>query len=196
MTTTLFVVRHGRTALNSEGRLRGHLDVPLDDVGQQEAARLGELFAEVPLAIIITSPLWRARATGEAIADAAQTCCAIDGRLVDRDYGSFAGETRAAVESRFGSLDEAPGVEPLASMRARAVAAVEDLVVASADRPCVIVAHDALNRVLLSALVAEVGAPHALPQPTGCWNELRHEHAAWRAVVVGALPGDGRRPAA
>ncbi|MGH2843820.1 MAG: histidine phosphatase family protein, partial [Solirubrobacteraceae bacterium] len=42
---TVFLVRHGRTALNAAGVLRGHLDPPLDDVGVEEAGRLGELFA-------------------------------------------------------------------------------------------------------------------------------------------------------
>jgi probable phosphoglycerate mutase len=31
--TTIFLVRHGRTALNAEGRFRGRLDPPLDDRG-------------------------------------------------------------------------------------------------------------------------------------------------------------------
>ena len=189
----LFVVRHGRTTLNAEGRLRGHLDVPLDDVGRQEAARLGELFAGVPLAIVVTSPLERARMTGEVIATAAQSVCAVDGRLIDRDYGSYAGETRSSIENQFGSLDAAPGVETTASVRARALAAVEDLVAAQADRPCMLVAHDAVNRVLLSALVPSVGQPDDLPQPTGCWSELRRDDV-WRAVAIGARPGDGNLP--
>ena len=194
MSITLFVVRHGRTALNAEGRLRGHLDVTLDDVGVCEAARLGELFADVPLAIVVTSPLIRARATAEAIATDASTCLATDDRLVDRDYGTFAGETRASIEARFGSLDAAPGVEPSDAMRVRALAAVADLVHASRGRPCLLVAHDAINRVLLTSLVPALGEPDAIAQPTGGWSELRHDHDEWAEVVVGAMPGDGNAP--
>jgi broad specificity phosphatase PhoE len=194
VSTTLFVVRHGRTALNADGRLRGHIDVPLDDVGAREAAGLAELFAHVPLAIVVTSPLIRARATGEAIATAAGTCLATDDRLVDRDYGTFAGETRASVEERFGSLDAAPGVEPSDVLRVRALTAVEDLVRASRGRPCLLVAHDAINRVLLTSLVPELGRADHIAQPTGCWSELRHDRDAWAAVVVGATPGDGELP--
>lgn len=194
MSTTLFVVRHGRTALNADGRLRGHLDVPLDDVGEREAARLGQLFADVPLAIVVTSPLVRARATGEAIATAAGTCLATDDRLVDRDYGPYAGETRASVEERFGSLGATPGVESRDVLRERAVAAVDELVRSSQSRPCLLVAHDAINRALLTSLVPELGEPDDIAQPTGCWSEVRYDGDDWGAVVVGATPGDGELP--
>jgi broad specificity phosphatase PhoE len=194
VSATLFVVRHGRTALNADGRLRGRLDVPLDDVGEREAARLGALFAQVPLAIVVTSPLIRARATGEAIAKDAAACLVTDDRLVDRDYGTFAGESRALVEERFGSLDAAPGVESSDAVVVRAAGAVEDLVSASRSRPCLLVAHDAINRVLLTTLVPALGRPEDLAQPTGCWNELRHDRDEWAAVVVGAMVGDGNLP--
>ena len=192
MTTRLFVVRHGRTALNAGGVLRGHLDVRLDDVGVSEAGRLGELFAHVPIAIVVTSPLARARTTAQAIADASGMCCAVDERLIDRDYGAFAGETPASIEERFGSLDAAPGVEPVDVMRARAIAVVDDLVRAMTDAAAVVVAHDAVNRVVLAALVQDLDQP--VVQPTGCWNELREDDGTWRAVVVGATPGDGHEP--
>ena len=194
MTATLFVVRHGRTALNAEGRLRGHLDVPLDDVGEHEAARLGELFASSLLAIVTTSPLARARATGEPIAAAAGAILASDARLIDRDFGPYTGETTASVEQRFGSVDAAPGVEPSRSMATRAMGAVEELMHSARGRPCALVAHDAINRVLLTALVPGLGRRDGIAQPTGCWNELRRDGNEWIAIVVGATVGDGHRP--
>lgn len=46
----VYLVRHGRTPLNADGVLRGRLDPPLDDAGRAEAADLGDLFIDVPLA--------------------------------------------------------------------------------------------------------------------------------------------------
>ena len=60
-------------------------------------------------------------------------------------------------------------------------------------RPSLLVAHDALSRVLLSALVPGVGNPDHLAQPTGFWNELRRDRS-WSAVVIGASAGDGHLP--
>src|SRR6266498_2992061 len=67
--TTVFVIRHGRTALNADGALRGRVDVPLDEVGLAEAARLGDLFEPVPLMVVVCSPLLRARQTAAPIAN-------------------------------------------------------------------------------------------------------------------------------
>ncbi len=55
--TTVLVIRHGRTALNADGALRGRVDVPLDEVGLAEAAQLGDLFEPVPLTVVVCSPL-------------------------------------------------------------------------------------------------------------------------------------------
>ncbi len=191
--TLLYLVRHGRTSLNAAGELRGHLDVPLDDVGEHEAARLADLFARVPLAIVVTSPLRRARQTAERIADACSTGWRIDRRLIDRDYGDWAGHARISVEQRFGTLDAAPGVESVAALRARTIAAVNDSTAAHASQRIMVVAHDAVNRVVLSALVPALGAGAELRQPTGCWNRLRR-FDRWTAEVIGADTNDGRAP--
>src|SRR5271163_3430264 len=41
-TTGIYLARHGRTAYNDEGRFQGRLPVPLDELGLQQAAELGE----------------------------------------------------------------------------------------------------------------------------------------------------------
>ncbi|MEV2225103.1 histidine phosphatase family protein [Nocardia vinacea] len=111
-----FLARHGRTARNADGRLRGLSNPPLDEVGLAEAHRLATvLTAEKPTAVV-PSPLQRAVATGQAIASAAGIEVTVDGRLNDRDYGPWTGHPRSEVEERFGSVDSAPGVEPRAAV--------------------------------------------------------------------------------
>ena len=88
---TIYLVRHGRTAFNAAGVLRGHADVPLDEVGRSEAERLGAMFSAVPLALVVTSPLARAYGTAEPIARSSGLALEVDERLVDRDYGPFTG---------------------------------------------------------------------------------------------------------
>ena len=60
----LFIVRHGETAWNREGRFQGQLDVPLNEAGLLQADRVAERFRGYPLAAVLTSPLSRARVTG------------------------------------------------------------------------------------------------------------------------------------
>lgn len=111
-TRVVYVVRHGRTALNAEGRLRGHLDPPLDEVGLEEVCELGEAFAALPVrpARVVSGPLQRTRQTAEAIAGLCGIEICIEPRLVDRDYGPWTGAPSVDVQARFGSaLADLPG---------------------------------------------------------------------------------------
>jgi broad specificity phosphatase PhoE len=71
MTGRVLVIRHGRTALNADGRLRGHLDPPLDEVGRREAAAVAAVLSEFRIVRILSSPLLRALQTAGAIAEVA-----------------------------------------------------------------------------------------------------------------------------
>ncbi|MFZ1131639.1 MAG: histidine phosphatase family protein [Terriglobales bacterium] len=65
----LILVRHGKTVLNSrdsEERLRGWMDVPLDEQGLREAEELAQRLAQHPVDHIYSSDLYRARQTAEA----------------------------------------------------------------------------------------------------------------------------------
>ncbi|HZE17171.1 MAG TPA: histidine phosphatase family protein [Mycobacterium sp.] len=55
--TRVYLARHGRTALNAEGRLRGLSDPPLDEVGIAEVAGLADvLAAKHPMVVVCTPP--------------------------------------------------------------------------------------------------------------------------------------------
>jgi broad specificity phosphatase PhoE len=190
---TIFLVRHGRTALNAAGLLRGHLDPPLDEVGQQEASAVAQLFEGVPVSLVLSSPLQRARETAEAIAEMVGAPLRSADAFIDRDYGPWAGVDRAEVEAKYGSLSEAPEVEPFDALVSRTT--FELVAQASLVESLLVVAHDIVNRVLLARLATNVSDdPEAIPQRTGCWNQLERQRDGWRAVVVDALPGDGQVP--
>lgn len=187
---TLYLVRHGRTGLNAQGRLRGHLDVELDEVGHREAAALGAHFAQpsVTIGAVIASPLRRARDTAAAIAHAVGRAVEVDVELIDRDYGRWSGHALAEVETEFGSVDDAPEVEPVESLVSRVSAALGRIADRGADAPIVVVAHDAVNRHALAALVPTLGPPDSIPQRTGCWNQLDRRSEGWAASIVDAVP--------
>src|SRR5688572_1998261 len=91
---TVLLVRHGRTTANSSGVLAGRSPgVRLDDVGAQQAARVGERLAGVQLAALVTSPLERCRETAEAIRSRQGTALPArrDKGIVEVDYGDWTG---------------------------------------------------------------------------------------------------------
>jgi broad specificity phosphatase PhoE len=185
MVTRVYLARHGRTALNAEGRLRGLSDPPLDEVGCDEAARLGAQLADYAPTVVISSPLQRAVSTAEAIGAACHVQVVVDKRLNDRDYGPWTGAPRSEVEQRFGSVDDAPGVEPAAGVAARALAAFTELTTEYAVGPLVMVSHDAFNTALLCAMDPDLAG---ISQHTGCYNQLSRIEDRWRVDFYNRIP--------
>lgn len=190
----VYLARHGRTALNAAGALRGRLDPPLDDVGRQEAERLAELVlaSRGPVAAVVSSPLRRATETARVVAELTGRKVDVDPGLIDRDYGEWAGRSRAEVVARWGTLDAAPGVEDAAQLRARARSALDAAAARGGDEGAVVVvAHDVVNRLLLVDIDPALGPPEALPQATGCCNVLERRGDLWLVAAVGVVsPGE------
>lgn len=187
--TRVYLARHGQTALNADGRLRGLSDPPLDDVGRDEVQRLAAVLGAKHPAAVVSSPLQRAVATAEAIAEAAGIEAVTDIRLNDRDYGPWTGAIKAQVVREFGSVDAAPGVEPAEALAARVNAAFLELVAEAAAGPLagplVLVSHDAVNRALLAGIYpthSEIG------QRTACWNQLSLVDGIWRVDLYDQKP--------
>ena len=82
--TLVYLVRHGQTALNESGVLRGQLDPPLDDTGRRHAALLGEALGQRQPSLVAASPLRRARETAQPVADHAGLAVTVDRCLLDR----------------------------------------------------------------------------------------------------------------
>ncbi len=87
----LLLVRHGETEWNSQRRIQGQLDVPLNATGQEQAQALAARLAGLAIAAVYTSDLSRARQTAEPIADALSLPLRVDRRLRERHFGRLQG---------------------------------------------------------------------------------------------------------
>jgi broad specificity phosphatase PhoE len=91
----LILVRHGKTVLNSlDGaeRLRGWMDVPLDEQGLREAEETARRLAQYPVAHIYSSDLYRARQTANAIGKATLAPILHTSGLRPWNVGTLAGQ--------------------------------------------------------------------------------------------------------
>lgn len=94
-TTKIYVIRHGETNLNAQGRLQGHVDVPLNENGKKFAQITGEALKEVPFDIIISSPLSRAIETAQLVTLPSSQYhhkkipVLADNRLMEIDWGKW-----------------------------------------------------------------------------------------------------------
>ncbi len=186
--TVVYLVRHGQTPLNEAGVLRGLLDPPLTEAGHQQASRLAAALGPQMPSVVVASPLLRAVQTAQPVADRAGLAIVTDERLLDRDYGRWAGTGPDEVAAQWGSVDNAPGVEPLAAVRDRAVRGVTDIGRRSHGGTAVVVSHDAVNRQVLVAFDPGLGDPDALPQDNGCFNTLELRNGSWTVLTVNELP--------
>lgn len=84
-----YLARHGETAWSLTGQHTGLTDLPLTERGESNARRLGNRFAGISFAKILTSPLQRARRTCElaGFGGAAE----VDPNLVEWNYGDYEG---------------------------------------------------------------------------------------------------------
>jgi broad specificity phosphatase PhoE len=186
--TVVYLVRHGQTPLNESGVLRGLLDPPLDEAGHQQAQRLAAVLGSQMPRAVVASPLLRATQTAQPVADRAGLDVATDERLLDRDYGQWTGTGREKVVAQWGSVDNAPGVEPPAAVRDRAVRGLTDIGRRSHGGTAVVVSHDAVNRQVLVAFDPGLGDPDTLPQDNGCYNALELRSGSWTVPSVNELP--------
>jgi len=162
--TRIILVRHGQTAWNREERFRGREDLPLDETGRRQAKAVGQrIAAEWSPSAIYCSPLRRAVETAQAIGDACGLPVQPWPGLIDIDYGEWQGLTPAEAAARYPALHRAwleaphtvqiPGGESLGTVRARAFAALQEIIARHPDETIVIVGHTVVNRLLLCAIL-------------------------------------------
>jgi broad specificity phosphatase PhoE len=150
--TAIFVVRHGRTALNAQGKFRGHLDPPLDDEGVRQAQAAARRLQVRPPIHVSSSPLRRAWETAEAIARLSGAPVSEDADLIDLDYGAWAGlspgEAAARDPEAFAIYQQdpgraaPPGGEPLSAVVDRVLKALQRLAEGFAGQTVAAVSHE------------------------------------------------------
>jgi broad specificity phosphatase PhoE len=157
---TIHLARHGQTAYNHEGRFQGHLPVPLDATGREQAAALAEVAAGVEIVSMVCSPLRRARETADIVAARIGLQPIEDARFVETDTGDWTDRSFAEVRAedpdgfaRFERSDPSfryPGGESFAEQSARIQAGLADLRAQPAALPALVVCHRGVIRLALA----------------------------------------------
>ncbi|HWO71196.1 MAG TPA: histidine phosphatase family protein [Actinomycetota bacterium] len=196
MSGTLYLVRHGRTKVNAEGRFRGRCDVPLDEVGLAEAGRAARMLSGSGAVALASSPLIRSTQTAEVLAAALGLPVQIDPGLVDLDHGDWTGLTPEEAAARdpeafacFRSeplRSTPPGGEALADTLRRTRAALRDLVERHGGAPVVAVSHEVpIRLVLADALGVRDEALWRHDVPTGSVSVLEASGQGFRVRAIG-----------
>ncbi len=181
--TRIIAIRHGETAWNVDTRLQGHLDIPLNATGTQQASRVAQALADEPIEAIYSSDLLRAWQTADAIALATDSPLKPDVGLRERGFGEFEGKTYAEIASLWPAASEAwrkrdpdwapPGGESLSAMRMRVAHTASTLAQQHMGGQIVLVAHGGVMDILYRLATGQgLQAPRAWHLGNAAINRL------------------------
>ena len=174
----IVLVRHGETEWSLSGQHTSRTDLPLTDKGRERAKRLGPALTAWNFALVLTSPLLRARETCRiaGFGDRAEIC----EDLREFDYGEYEGLTTPQIREKNPEWslwrDGCPGGEMPDQVGARADRAIERMRSGAGDGDALAFAHGHILRMLTARWLqmdAAAGARFALSAGALC--VLGHE---------------------
>ena len=149
----VWLLRHAETEWSRDGRHTGRTDVPLTEAGREKALELQRRIVGHSFALVLSSPLSRARETAELAGLLPQ----LRDDLVEFDYGAYEGITTAQIRERHPGWylwrDGTPGGETAADVGHRVDRVIEEAL--GADGDVALVAHGHVLRVLAARWVGE-----------------------------------------
>lgn len=162
----VWLVRHAETEWSRDHRHTGRTDVPLTQAGRAAASALAPRLAGHDFALVLSSPLSRARDTAVLAGLRPQ----LREGLVEFDYGEYEGITTDEIRRRDPNWslwrDGCPGGETPADVGRRVDGVIDEVLRASGD--VALVAHGHVLRVL---------AARWLEQPAALGAHLRLDTA-------------------
>jgi broad specificity phosphatase PhoE len=187
----VFAIRHGETAWSLSGQHTGITDIPLTDNGRRLAERMRPVLARNAFALVLVSPMQRARETCALAGLGA--AAVVDADLMEWNYGEYEGLTPAQIEHRAPGWiifrDGCPGGEASEEVGARVDRVIARARAAGGD--VALFSHGHMLRVLVARWI---GAPAAAGQhfllDTGSLCTLGHYRdipavRVWNAALTG-----------
>jgi broad specificity phosphatase PhoE len=158
--TRIILIRHGQTTWNKVERIRGQVDIPLDELGLVQAEATAKRVArQWQPAAVYCSPLRRAMQTAQPIADLLGQDVRPEPGFIDMDFGLWQGLSPGEVTERWPEqartwlkaphLVTFPEGEDLDLVKNRSTAALHRLIGQHGAETIAIVGHTVINRVLL-----------------------------------------------
>ncbi|WP_114969964.1 histidine phosphatase family protein [Rhodoferax ferrireducens] len=191
--TELILIRHGETDWNRELRFQGHVDVPLNTVGQEQARRLGIRLAGEAAHLLVSSDLIRTQQTALPISQQSLHPCVrdlvLDVTLREQNFGVVDGMRVEDIKvqhpdawtqwTRFQADYAFTGGESTRQFHARVLAAVRGLAQAHMGQTLVVVTHGGvLDMIYRTALALPLSGPRQSVIPNAGLNRVRIEGEA------------------
>ncbi len=172
----LWLIRHGETEWSVTKRHTGRTDIALTATGKRQAAALGRHLARRAFALVLCSPLQRARETCRLAGYSDVATCTDD--LLEWDYGAYEGRTTSEIRTEVPGWSiwtgGVPGGETIEQVGNRAEQVIKQALAVDGD--VALFAHAHILRILTACwlgLPPDAGRLFALS--TGSVSVLGHE---------------------
>lgn len=193
MTTRFCIVRHGETDWNTERRIQGHVDIPLNAAGIEQAVATSRGIAQHRFAAVYSSDLRRTLQTAHTVASAAGLDVRPLPGLRERHYGAVQGMTYDELlardpdmAQRFRARDphfDFAGGETLLGFVERVQSAIAALAQQHAGDAVLLVTHGGVLDVIYRRAVGrDLTSPRDFPVPNAALNWIEAEGDAFRLL--------------
>jgi len=141
----IYIVRHGQTDWNIEGRYQGRIDVELNEAGIKQAERIREELKDIKFDKVFSSPLKRAYKTAQIICN---NEIIVDERLTERFNGELEGRLKAECKilPDFNDPNETRfGIESITMFRKRIYDFFDEITRKYKDKNVLVVTHAGIS---------------------------------------------------
>ncbi len=186
----IYLVRHGETDWNTQGKLQGREDIPLNGSGKRQAIACAAALSEAGFTAIYSSPLKRAIETAGEIALYHPCKVTPDPALTERDYGKLSGMTEdQRTDWELRGLPS--GMEPWRALAGRAMASVDRRAGEYGENARIaMISHGAwINAVLAVLSRHEIGSGKTQLK-SACISVLRKEEKGWEIACYNLSPDE------
>ena len=149
----LYVVRHGQTDYNLKQIFQGHIDIPLNNVGIEQAKQTATKFKDIDIDMILVSPLQRAVQTAKYINDIVRVPIIIEEGLIERSFGDMEGHANREDWNIKMMLDyeknyTKDNIEPIQYLFKRVYRVLDEIIEKYKENKLILVTHGGISQAI------------------------------------------------
>lgn len=158
--TTFYIVRHGETDWNTQKKIQGQTDIPLNEKGEAQAKALAKKFDAIEFDLAFSSDLIRVKRTTEIIALEHRLAVETTKLLRERDFGKYEGQHSEVLRSYLANLKKVShqerfthrieeGVENDEELATRILTFLREIAISNPAKKILIGTHGGVLRTIL-----------------------------------------------
>ena len=147
----IYVVRHGHTNWNNKKITMGRKDIPLNELGIEEAYNTSKMLEDCTFDLIICSPLKRAKQTASIINKNRNNKIIFDNRIMERNLGDLEGKPYTSNNNQIWDINlniDSDNIETMEEFKNRVYSFLEDIINRYSNQDILLVTHGGVSALI------------------------------------------------